>query len=429
MPQRHYSDVRVFAEHSHLVRQVFRPDGAAERSVRRRLGACVDLHDPAGGVVHRFADGADLLREPPVPLAPAVRHECRRVQSLPLETLQPDTAQQLSALARQVGATLTWAAAHHQVACGDASAVHHDERWLSTVEVSLPDGTPGARHTRAVAWDGHVAPIAAAAEQLRQLQALARRDTVPAGCDLVLPPGRAGAFFHELVGHPMEADVMASGTSYLGRRLGERVAPAWLTVLDGATLARHGYRAAVDDEGTPCGTAAPLRNGVVTDRLTDLATARVLGLPPTGHGRRLDYRHLAIPRMSHTCAIVEPTTGGATLGTTGSRTATGGDDRWIEPLGLQLHTMSVLTGEFVFHARAAMICTSEGPAMRLPAVRLAGSGLRILAAIRPGPDGVGEYCRATGGCGKLGQAPLLVSFANAGLRIPAGTVSLDVNGG
>ena len=406
------SAVRVYAEHAHRVTATFDADGRTRRSVVRRFGACVDVHEPSGGVTHRFADGDDLLACPPVPLAAAVVAECRRVQALPLADLTIDAAAELRALAVTTGATITWGAAHRQVAAGDAGAVTHDDRLVRTVEVSISGGTHVLRGAVSIE------DLAVAVEHVRDRQAVPLLDRVPGGCDIVLPPGRAGAFFHELVGHPMEADVVASGTSYLGRRIGHRVAPDWFSVLDGGGVADHGYRAAVDDEGTRCRTATLVHSGVVGEPLTDLVSAAARGTAPTGHGRRLDYRHMALPRMSHTCA---------TVGDHAGATDSGGPA--IEPLGLQLRLMSLSTGDFVFRARGPILRGDDGAVHRLPPLLLSGNGLTVLAALAPGPPGTAEYCRATGGCGKLGQFPLLVSFANAGLRLPAGTVGVKAADG
>ena len=147
--------------------------------------------------------------------------------------------------------------------------------------------------------------VEAAAGQVRTLAALPLAEP-PAACDLVLEPGRAGSFFHELLGHPLEADIVAGRASYLSSRFGERIAPSWLTVTDGLPPPGDGMTAFVDDEGTPVSTVELIASGRVSGVLSDRASAALSGAPSSGHGRRLDYRHPVIPRMWHTTARWRP---------------------------------------------------------------------------------------------------------------------------
>ncbi|WP_405646274.1 metallopeptidase TldD-related protein [Streptomyces uncialis] len=427
---------RVFAEHSHRLRRVYRERGTDEARTERRWGACVETHDGRGHVTHRFADGADLFADRTRPVGARVAQRARGLADRPL--FAPDDAADkvLRDLARD-GTELTLGVLHQHVAAGDDAWVTVDERLWCTVEVGAraADGTHG---TEVVPWpvDGDAAEgaerVGAAVAALRSRLALPLADTVPEGCDLVLDPGRAGAFFHELVGHPMEADVVASGTSYLGRRADLPVAPGWLTVVDGGGRAARGLRSAVDDEGTACRDAVLIDGGRVGEPMTDLATAGLLGTAPTGHGRRLDYRHPAIPRMTHTAALVGDAPGGTGVGDApGGIGSDGGGRRWpvprgewIAPLDLQLQVMNIATGAFVFRSYTPLHHGPDGTVRRLPPLDLRGDGLTVLAGLAPVTTRAVEYGRATKGCGKLGQFPLVVTFANAGVRIPSGLVGV-----
>ncbi|RAY16149.1 peptidase C69 [Actinomadura craniellae] len=405
--------IRLFAEHTRRQHRGYRPDGTVEVETTRTLGACVDLHEGPGDVRHRFADGDDLLRDPPVPLPAAVVEQARAVQAGPAFELGEEDDRALRDLARATGAGLGWACYHQQVLAGGPDGVTADRRLAATLEVSLPGAGPEVVPWRA----GGVAAAEAACARALARAALPPVDLPPGG-DLVLPPGRAGAFFHELVGHPMEADVLASGTSYLGGLAGRAVAPDWLTITDGAVGARHGYRAAIDDEGTPTREVTLIDRGVVGEPMSDRATAALLGRPPSGHGRRLDYRHPAIPRMTHTRARTAPGTPAETP-----------DGPFIVPFGLRIEAMNIATGHFVFSVGAPVLHDAAGPVGRLPAFDLRGHAPRVLAGLRPAVGDQAEYFRASRGCGKLGQFPLVVSFANGGLLLPRDLVTVEVTGG
>ncbi|GAA5050237.1 TldD protein [Thermocatellispora tengchongensis] len=407
--------ITSFAEHTLRFSLELRPDGSVRRRSAVRRGACLEEHHGPGEVVHRFADGDELLREPRRRVERQVADAAREVQERPHAEAGPEAEDALRALSRETGLTLVLSGLHQHVAAGGDGAARTGERLVCTLEAAPG---PGAAGSEAVPWRPDL-PLAAnlaeagrAVERVRARESARRTGEVPAGRDLVLRPGRAGAFFHELVGHPMEADVLRSGTGYLAPLAGRRVAPEWLSVVDGATRAAAGYRAAFDDEGTPCSEVALIDRGVVGRPMTDLATARLTGQAPTGHGRRLDYRHPAIPRMTHTCALADAT-------------AEPAPHEWIEPCGLLLESMNLATGAFAFLAPAPLLRRQDGPPLRLPPLRIAGDALRVLAALSPSDPGVAEYARARRGCGKLGQFPLLVTFANSGVRLPAHAVSIE----
>lgn len=412
--------IRVFAEHARRAAHVHRPDGTERSDVTQATGCCADVHDGRGHVTHRFSDGPPSTAVP-LPGVPVAASVTAAVRALPgRELYEPDdaTAKTLRELAQDGGVELTLGAYHQHVAAGTDAAVVTDERLVCTVEASArtPQGVPCSE---VVPWAAFGDPaesaarVAAAIDALHARRRLPWREDVPGGCDLVLLPGRAGAFFHELVGHPMEADVFASGTSFLAGRAGRRVAPEWLHVVDGGEPVGHGWRAGVDDEGTPRRPAVLIDRGRVGEPLTDLATALLRGADPTGHGRRLDHRHPAIARMTHTEAGVAPGT---------APSPPPGD--WIAPFDLQLQTMNLATGSFVFRSHTPLHHTADGTVHRLPPLDLYGEGPRVLAGLEPAGTESAGYGRATKGCGKLGQFPLVVTFANAGIRLPAGLVTL-----
>ncbi|QXJ24699.1 peptidase C69 [Actinomadura graeca] len=407
----------VFAEHSLRFSLEFRPDGQVRRDAVVRRGACVDEHLGPGEVLHRFADGDELLRAARRPVTAETAEVAARVLERPLARVGAEAEAALRELSRDTRVTLILSGLHQHVAAGGDGGAHTDERRVCAVEAILERGiTEAVTWRRAVPPPGSLAAAGRIVDRLRRRGACARADTVPAHADVLLAPGRAGAFFHELVGHPMEADVLRTGTVYL--RPGVRLGPEWLTVVDGAVRAAEGYRALIDDEGSACTEAVLVSRGVVAEPMTDRAVAEHdARLRPTGHGRRLDYRYPAIPRMTHTCAFADTDAGPEPP-----------PRDWIEPYGLRPETVNPATGDFSFLALAPLLRRWDAPPLRLPRLRIAGNARTVLAALRPADPRVREDGRARRGCGKLGQFPLPVTFANAGVLLPAGTVSITAAG-
>ncbi len=139
--------------------------------------------------------------------------------------------------------------------------------------------------------------LEAAEEALLLLEAVA----APAGeMPVVLAPGHAGVLVHEAVGHLLEADFNRQKTSIFWDKLGKPVGSPLLTIYDDPT--RPSFRGSynIDDEGTPPSKTLLIERGVVHSFLQDRLSARLMGRPLTGHGRRQDYTCIPIPRMSNT---------------------------------------------------------------------------------------------------------------------------------
>ncbi|MFI6096377.1 metallopeptidase TldD-related protein [Lentzea sp. NPDC051213] len=384
--------MRLFAENTTWARRTFSPDGTVTDETTASRGACTEV-DRAGVTEHRIVenvadDGVLAVFERP-------QHEI--------------VDDEFILAAKRTGAEITVGAWQQHIAVGAPGTTRSAERFLTSTEVRLR-GEDGTSHAQVLFGPG--GDIDQAAEDVRARLAIPFVDELPQA-DLVLQPGRAGAFFHEVVGHPMEADVVASDTSYLGALRGQVIAPEWLTVVDGGQRAEAGFRSSVDDEGTPCRDALLIDRGRVGEPMTDLALAERLGVPGSGHARRQSYRHPAIPRMTHTCGLVGE-----------DASLTGPEGPWIAAHGLKLQVMNIASGDFVFTVSFALLHKADGTVRRLGPFDVVGNGLDVLRSIRPYSREVAEYGRVTGGCGKLGQFPVPVTFANAGVCLPAGSVVL-----
>jgi TldD protein len=134
-------------------------------------------------------------------------------------------------------------------------------------------------------------------------QALVNLEAVeaPAGnMTVVLGSGWPGILLHEAIGHGLEGDFNRKGTSAFSGRVGERVASDLCTVVDDGTLPGRRGSLSIDDEGTPTELTVLIENGILKGYMQDQLNARLMGVKPTGNGRRESYAHLPMPRMTNT---------------------------------------------------------------------------------------------------------------------------------
>lgn len=144
-------------------------------------------------------------------------------------------------------------------------------------------------------WQGQVD------EALRT--ALVNLEAVPAPAgemEVVLGPGWTGVLLHEAVGHGLEGDFNRKQTSAFAGLLGERVAAEGVTVIDDGTLPGRRGSLTVDDEGTPTSSNTLIEDGILKGFMQDRLNARLMGVAPTGNGRRESFEHAPLPRMTNT---------------------------------------------------------------------------------------------------------------------------------
>ena len=123
----------------------------------------------------------------------------------------------------------------------------------------------------------------------------------PAGeMTVVLGPGWPGVLLHEAVGHGLEGDFNRKGSSVFAGRIGQRVASKGVTVLDDGTLADRRGSLNVDDEGCASQKNVLIEDGILKGYIQDRMSARLMGVQPTGNGRRESYAHVPMPRMTNT---------------------------------------------------------------------------------------------------------------------------------
>ena len=142
---------------------------------------------------------------------------------------------------------------------------------------------------------------AAVDEALRQALVNLRSVPAPAGVmPVVLGPGWPGILLHEAIGHGLEGDFNRKKTSAFSGLLGQRVASPGVTVVDDGTLESRRGSLSVDDEGTPTGRTVLIEDGILKGYMQDRQNARLMGMAPTGNGRRQSYGSPILPRMTNT---------------------------------------------------------------------------------------------------------------------------------
>ncbi len=185
-----------------------------------------------------------------------------------------------------------------------------DVRPLVRVNVSIVAGDGSRQESGSNGFGGRegferfVTPDrwqAAVDEALRM--ALVNLDAVPAPAgtfDVVLGPGWPAVLLHEAVGHGLEGDFNRKKTSAFAGLKGERVAAPGVTIVDDGTLPDLRGSITFDDEGTPSGCTTLIEDGILVGFMQDRQNARLMGLAPTGNGRRESFAHMPQPRMTNT---------------------------------------------------------------------------------------------------------------------------------
>lgn len=138
-------------------------------------------------------------------------------------------------------------------------------------------------------------------EALAQALVNLEAEDAPAGDMTVLcGPGWPGVLLHEAIGHGLEGDFNRKGTSAFSGRIGERVAAPGVTVVDDGSIRDRRGSLSIDDEGTPTRETVLIEDGILRGYMQDRLNARLMGVEPTGNGRRESFEHVPMPRMTNT---------------------------------------------------------------------------------------------------------------------------------
>jgi len=143
-----------------------------------------------------------------------------------------------------------------------------------------------------------------AREAVHQAVTNLNAEAAPAGqMTVVLGSGWPGILLHEAVGHGLEGDFNRKGSSTFSGRVGQRVAAKGVTVIDDGTIADRRGSLNIDDEGNPTQRTVLIEDGILKGYMQDSLNARLMGVVPTGNGRRESFAHLPLPRMTNTMML------------------------------------------------------------------------------------------------------------------------------
>ncbi|HEX8224683.1 MAG TPA: metalloprotease TldD [Allosphingosinicella sp.] len=228
-------------------------------------------------------------------------------------------------------------------------------------------------------------------------QALVNLESVaaPAGeMTVVLGPGWPGVLLHEAIGHGLEGDFNRKGTSAFSGRIGERVAAAGVTVVDDGSIADRRGSLAIDDEGTPTQCTTLIEDGILKGYIHDRLNARLMGVAPTGNGRRESFAHAPMPRMTNTFMLGGKEDPGAIL----ARAKNG-----IYAKSFGGGQVDITSGKFVFSCTEAYRIENGRLGAPVKGATLIGDGPSVLTKVAAiGNDMALD--EGVGVCGKGGQS-------------------------
>jgi TldD protein len=228
-------------------------------------------------------------------------------------------------------------------------------------------------------------------------QALTNLESVaaPAGeMAVVLGPGWPGVLLHEAIGHGLEGDFNRKGTSAFSGRIGERVAAPGVTVVDDGAIEQRRGSLTIDDEGTPTRRTCLIEDGILKGYLQDRLNARLMGMEPTGNGRRESFAHAPLPRMRNTFMLA----GNDDPGELVERVKDG-----IFAKSFGGGQVDITSGKFVFSCTEAYRFRGGKIAEPVKGATLIGDGPTVLTRV----TGIGndlELDEGIGVCGKGGQS-------------------------
>jgi len=228
-------------------------------------------------------------------------------------------------------------------------------------------------------------------------QALVNLESVaaPAGeMTVVCGPGWPGVLLHEAIGHGLEGDFNRKGSSAFSGRIGERVAAPGVTVVDDGSLGARRGSLSIDDEGTPTQCNTLIEDGILKGYIHDRLNARLMGVAPTGNGRRESFAHAPMPRMTNTFMLGGKEDPGEIL----SRVKNG-----IYAKSFGGGQVDITSGKFVFSCTEAYMIENGRLAAPLKGATLIGDGPTVLTRVAAiGNDMALD--EGIGVCGKGGQS-------------------------
>ncbi|SHI05743.1 metalloprotease TldD [Ferrimonas marina] len=232
-------------------------------------------------------------------------------------------------------------------------------------------------------------------EAVRQGQVNLEAEEAPAGeMPVVLGAGWPGVLLHEAVGHGLEGDFNRKGSSLFSGRIGEKVASEHCTIVDDGTLSDRRGSLSVDDEGTPGQYNVLIENGILKGYMQDKLNARLMGVAPTGNGRRESYAHLPMPRMTNTYMLA---------GQHSPEEIIASVDKGIYAPNFGGGQVDITSGKFVFSASEAYLIENGKLTKPIKGATLIGNGPEAMKTVSMVGNDL-ALDKGVGVCGKEGQS-------------------------
>jgi TldD protein len=253
---------------------------------------------------------------------------------------------------------------------------------------------------------------AAIDEALRQ--ALVNLESIPAPAGemtVVLGPGWPGILLHEAIGHGLEGDFNRKQTSAFSGLLGQRVAAPGVTVVDDGTIGGRRGSLTIDDEGTPSSRTVLIEDGILKGYMQDRQNARLMGMKPTGNGRRESYSSPVMPRMTNTYMLAGDKSPEEILASV---------NKGIYAVNFGGGQVDITNGKFVFSCTEAYLIENGKIGAPIKGATLIGNGPDCLTRVTM----IGNDLKldpGVGTCGKNGQS-VPVGVGQPTLRLDGLTV-------
>ncbi|MGZ8245885.1 metalloprotease TldD [Methylomagnum sp.] len=304
---------------------------------------------------------------------------------------------------------------------GQDGAIHGDVRPLVRLNVSVIVVDNGKREQGSCGGGGRTdyryfleedRASGYAREAVRQALVNLDAEEAPAGAmTVVLGSGWPGILLHEAIGHGLEGDFNRKGTSAFSGRVGERVASPLCTVVDDGTLPHRRGSLTIDDEGTPTACTTLIENGILKGYMQDKLNARLMGVAPTGNGRRESYQHLPMPRMTNTYMLP---------GQHDPEEIIRSVKKGLYAKNFGGGQVDITSGKFVFSASEAYLIEDGQITRPVKGATLIGNGPDVLTRVSMVGNDL-QLDTGVGTCGKDGQS-VPVGVGQPTLRVDGLTV-------
>ncbi len=251
-----------------------------------------------------------------------------------------------------------------------------------------------------------------AKEAVRQALVNLKAIDAPAGAmPVVLGPGWPGVLLHEAVGHGLEGDFNRKGSSAYSGCIGQKVASPLVTVVDNGTLENRRGSLSVDDEGTPTQNNVLIEDGILKNYMQDKMNAKLMGVAPTGNGRRESYAHLPMPRMTNTYMLAGEHEQAEIISSV---------EKGIYAANFGGGQVDITSGKFVFSASEAYLIENGKITQPVKGATLIGNGPDVMNKISMVGNDL-ALDTGVGVCGKEGQS-VPVGVGQPSLKIDEITV-------